>query len=158
KITIVGVPNLPGEAARLFAAVAAAEINVDMIVQNASTAPAGATATDISFTLSKNDGPAAMAALEQVRESVGFHDLLYNDRIGKVAIVGAGMRSQPSVAAIFFAALGEVGVNIDLISTSEIRVSVVCHESDLQAAVRAVHAAFELGGNEEAVVYAGTGR
>ncbi len=156
KITIVGVPDEPGEAARIFEAVAAAETNIDMIVQNISTEATGR--TDISFTLPKSDGPTAMAALNKVQEDVGFRGLLYDDHIGKVSLVGAGMRSHPGVAAKFFTALARAGVNIEMISTSEIRVSVVCRDTDLDAAVRAVHDAFELGGEAEAVVYAGTGR
>jgi aspartate kinase len=156
KITIVGVPDEPGEAARIFETVALAETNIDMIVQNVSTEGTGR--TDISFTLPKSDGPAAMQALQKVQEKVGFRELLFDDHVGKVSLIGAGMRSHPGVAAKFFAALAEAGVNIEMISTSEIRVSVVCRDTDLDAAVRAVHAAFDLGGDEEAVVYAGTGR
>jgi aspartate kinase len=156
KITIVGVPDEPGVAARIFETVASAESNIDMIVQNVSTEGTGR--TDISFTLPKTDGPTAMAALNRVQEKVGFRGLLYDDHIGKVSLIGAGMRSHPGVAAKFFAALAHAGVNIEMISTSEIRVSVVCRDTDLDAAVRAVHDAFDLGGDEEAVVYAGTGR
>jgi aspartate kinase len=156
KITIVGVPDEPGEAARIFATVAAAESNIDMIVQNVSTESTGR--TDISFTLPKTDGPTAMAALGKVQDEVGFRGLLYDDHIGKVSLIGAGMRSHPGVAAKFFGAMARAGVNIEMISTSEIRVSVVCRDTDLDTAVRAVHDAFELGGEAEAVVYAGTGR
>jgi aspartate kinase len=156
KITIVGVPDEPGEAARIFETVALAETNIDMIVQNVSTEGTGR--TDISFTLPKSDGAAAMAALQKAQEKVGFKGLLFDDHVGKVSLIGAGMRSHPGVAAKFFAALADAGVNIEMISTSEIRVSVVCRDTDLDAAVRAVHDAFDLGGDEEAVVYAGTGR
>jgi aspartate kinase len=156
KITIVGVPDEPGVAARVFETVASAESNIDMIVQNVSTEATGR--TDISFTLPKADGPTAMAALGKVQEKIGFKGLLYDDHIGKVSLIGAGMRSHPGVAATFFACLADAGVNIEMISTSEIRVSVVCRDTDLDVAVRAVHDAFELGGDEEAVVYAGTGR
>ncbi|GIH18225.1 aspartate kinase [Rugosimonospora africana] len=156
KITIVGVPDEPGEAAHLFETVALAETNIDMIVQNVSTEGTGR--TDISFTLPKSDGPAAMAALGKVQEKVGFKGLLFDDHVGKVSLIGAGMRSNPGVAAKFFAALAEASVNIEMISTSEIRVSVVCRDTDLDAAVVAVHDAFDLGGDEEAVVYGGTGR
>jgi aspartate kinase len=160
KITIVAVPDEPGAAARIFETVAGAEINLDMIVQNVSTDTDGARQgrTDISFTLPKADGPVAMAALSKVQESIGFEGLLFDDHVGKVSLVGAGMRSHPGVAAKFFSALGEAGVNIEMISTSEIRVSIVCRDTDLDSAVRAVHNAFDLGGAEEAVVYAGTGR
>jgi aspartate kinase len=156
KITVVGVPDEPGQAAALFETVAAAETNLDMIVQNISTE--GSNRTDISFTLPTADGPAAMAALQKVQEKVGFKALLFDDHIGKVSLVGAGMRSHPGVAAKFFGALAEAGVNIEMISTSEIRVSVVCRDTDLDVAVRAVHDAFGLGSAEEAVVYGGTGR
>nr|WP_205861557.1 aspartate kinase [Planosporangium flavigriseum] len=156
KITIVGVPDEPGVAARVFETVASADSNIDMIVQNVSTEATGR--TDISFTLPKADGPTAMAALGKVQEKIGFKGLLYDDHIGKVSLIGAGMRSHPGVAATLFAAMADAGVNIEMISTSEIRVSVVCRDSDLDVAVRAIHDAFELGGEEEAVVYAGTGR
>src|SRR5262245_58693084 len=162
KITIVGVPDEPGQAAHIFETVASAETNIDMIVQNVSTVTTdeggAGRYTDISFTLPKSDGPTAMAALEKVRNKVGFRGLLFDDHVGKVSLIGAGMRSHPGVAATFFAALAEAGVNIEMISTSEIRVSVVCRDPDLEAAVRAGHDAFELGGDGEAVVYAGTGR
>ncbi|HYN94585.1 MAG TPA: aspartate kinase [Pilimelia sp.] len=156
KITIVGVPDEPGLAARIFSTVAEAEINIDMIVQNVSTEGTGR--TDISFTLPKADGASAMAALGKIQEVVQFKELLFDDHVGKVSLIGAGMRSHPGVAAKFFSAVGEAGVNIEMISTSEIRVSVVCRDTDLDAAVRAIHDAFDLGGAEEAVVYAGTGR
>ncbi len=156
KITIVGVPDEPGEAAAIFRAVADAEINIDMIVQNVSTEGTGR--TDISFTLPKTDGAAAMAALQKMQEKVGFRGLLFDDHVGKVSLVGAGMRSHPGVTAVFCEALAKAGVNIEIISTSEIRISVICRDTELDGAVSAIHDAFELGGNEEAVVYAGTGR
>ena len=114
--------------------------------------------TLLALGLPTSDGPTALAALQKVQEKVGFKGLLFDDHIGKVSLIGAGMRSHPGVAATFFAALADAGVNIEMISTSEIRVSVVCRDTDLDAAVRAVHEAFDLGGDEEAVVYAGTGR
>jgi aspartate kinase len=157
KITLVGVPDKVGEAARIFRAIAAASINIDMIVQNISAAATGR--TDISFTLPRDDGHAAMAALRALQEEVGFDQLLYDDRIGKVSVVGAGMRSHPGVSATFFGALAEAGVNIEMISTSEIRISVVVDQNDVEMAVAAVHAAFGLGGGQEqAIVYGGTGR
>ncbi|MFI6078294.1 aspartate kinase [Actinoplanes sp. NPDC051343] len=156
KITVVGVPDEPGAAGRIFNTVAQAEINIDMIVQNVSTEGTGR--TDISFTLPKADGPTAMAALDKIKEEIKFKSLLFDDHIGKVSLIGAGMRSHPGVAATFFAVIGEAGVNIEMISTSEIRVSVVCRDTDLETAVRAVHEQFELGGGETAVVYAGSGR
>jgi len=156
KITVVGVPDEPGEAAAIFQAVADAEINLDMIVQNISAGPQAR--TDISFTLPKGDGVTAMAALDRIRDKVGFGDLLYDDHIAKVSLVGAGMRSHPGVSARFFGALAEAGVNIEIISTSEIRISVVCRDTDVQRAVAAVHEAFDLAGDSDAQVYAGTGR
>jgi aspartate kinase len=156
KITVVGVPDEPGEAAAIFQTIADAEINIDMIVQNVSVA--ATSRTDVSFTLPRDDGPAAMAALEKVRERVGFERLVYDDHIGKVSLIGAGMRSHPGVSARFFTAVAKAGVNVEIISTSEIRISVVCRDTDLDTAVRAVHEAFDLGGSEEATVYAGTGR
>ncbi|GAA4910018.1 aspartate kinase [Stackebrandtia albiflava] len=156
KITVLSVPDEPGQAAALFQVVAEAEINIDMIVQNISTKDSGR--TDISFTLPKDDGPTAMAALQKSRDTIGFTGLLYDDHIGKVSLVGAGMRSHPGVTATFCRALASAGVNIEIISTSEIRISVVCRDTELDSAVSAVHEAFELGGQEEAIVYAGTGR
>jgi aspartate kinase len=157
KITVVGVPDKVGEAARIFRVIAAAAINIDMIVQNVSAAATGR--TDISFTLPREDGQAAMTSLRQLQDEVGFDSLLYNDRIGKVSVIGAGMRSHPGVSATFFGALAEAGVNIEMISTSEIRISVVVDESDVDVAVEAAHTAFDLGsGQEAAVVYGGTGR
>jgi aspartate kinase len=121
---------------------------------------AGASKTaDISFTLPVSDGPAALAALERVKNTVGFTDMSFDQHIGKVSLVGAGMRSHPGVSARFFGALADAGVNLELISTSEIRISVVCRDTELDVAVRAVHDAFELGSDDtEAVVYGGTGR
>jgi aspartate kinase len=156
KITIVGVPDEPGSAARIFEAVAGAEINLDMIVQNVSTEGTGR--TDISFTLPAADGGTAMTALNKLKDKLQFKALLFDDHVGKVSLIGAGMRSHPGVAAKFFSAVANAGVNIEMISTSEIRVSVVCRDTDLDTAVRAIHDAFDLGGDEEAVVYAGTGR
>ncbi|GAA4814871.1 aspartate kinase [Nocardioides caeni] len=157
KITVVGVPDKPGEAAAIFRAVADAQINIDMIVQNISEAKTGL--TDISFTLPQGEGQTAMTALDRVRERIGFESLQYDDSVGKVSIVGAGMSSAPGISARFFEALSEAGVNIEMISTSEIRVSVVVAEAQIEAAVNAAHAAFELGSDEiEAVVYGGTGR
>jgi aspartate kinase len=155
KVTVVGVPDKPGEAAAIFRVIADAQLNIDMVVQNVS----GATGrTDVSFTLPKSDGPTAMTALERVREQIGFQSLLYDDHIGKVSLVGAGMRSHPGVTARMFEALAEAGVNIEMISTSEIRISVVCRDTDVPTAVQAVHSAFDLDADHEATVYAGTGR
>jgi aspartate kinase len=157
KITVAGVPDRVGEAARIFRTIADAGINIDMIVQNISAATTGL--TDISFTLPRADGQAAMAALGAIKPVVGFDSLLYDDRIGKVSLIGAGMRSHPGVSATFFGALADAGVNIEMISTSEIRISVVVDENKVDMAVGAAHRAFNLEADEvEAVVYGGTGR
>ncbi|MGL4174297.1 MAG: aspartate kinase [Actinomycetota bacterium] len=157
KITVTGVPDQPGKAAVLFQAVAEAGINIDMIVQNVSAAGTGR--TDVSFTLPKTDSANALTALAGIRDEVGFTCVESDDEIGKVSLVGAGMRTHPGVSATFFAALADAGVNISMISTSEIRISVVTRASDVDTAVRAVHTAFGLDAVEsEAVVYAGTGR
>jgi aspartate kinase len=157
KITVVGVPDKVGEAARIFTTLADAEINIDMIVQNVSGVATGR--TDISFTLPRADAQQAMAALARIQDEVGFERLLYDDRIGKVSLIGAGMRTNPGVAARFFQAVAEAGVNIEMISTSEIRVSLVVDEDDVDAAVAAAHRAFDLDADQvEAVVYGGTGR
>jgi aspartate kinase len=157
KITVVGVPDVPGMAARIFEVVAAAGANIDMIVQNVSAAQTGL--TDISFTLPEGDGPQTMAALKAVQEELGFASLQFDDQIGKLSLVGAGMKSHPGVSAALFGALRDAGINIEMISTSEIRISVVTRADSLDEAVRAVHHAFGLDSSEgEAVVYAGTGR
>ena len=157
KITVVGVPDIIGEAAKIFRVIADTGINIDMIVQNISAAATGL--TDISFTLPRADGEAAMSALRAAQPDIGFQSLLYDDRIGKVSLVGAGMRSHPGVSATFFSALAEAGVNIEMISTSEIRISVVVDQNDVDAAVTSTHRAFDLDvGEVEAVVYGGTGR
>jgi aspartate kinase len=157
KITVTGVPDRVGEAARIFTAIAEADINIDMIVQNVSAVATGL--TDISFTLPRTDGQRAMSTLQRLQDSIGFSSLQYDDRIGKVSLIGAGMRSHPGVSARFFGALAEAGVNIEMISTSEIRISVVVDQDDLDAAVNVTHRAFELDADQvEAVVYGGTGR
>ncbi|MEU6771875.1 aspartate kinase [Streptomyces sp. NPDC046759] len=157
KITVVGVPDKPGEAAAIFRAIADAEINIDMVVQNVSAASTGL--TDISFTLPKTEGRKAIDALEKSRSGIGFDSLRYDDQIGKISLVGAGMKTNPGVTASFFEALSDAGVNIELISTSEIRISVVTRNDDVPEAVRAVHTAFGLDSDtDEAVVYGGTGR
>ncbi|QNG21040.1 aspartate kinase [Rhodococcus triatomae] len=156
KITVVGLPDTPGYAAKIFRAVADAEINIDMVLQNISKVETGK--TDITFTLPTSDGPRAVEMLTKLQGEIGFSQVLYDDLIGKLSLVGAGMRSHPGVTALFCEALADAGINIDLISTSEIRISVLVNDTELDDAVRAIHAAFGLGGDEEAVVHAGTGR
>jgi aspartate kinase len=157
KITVVGVPDKVGEAATIFQTLADAEINIDMIVQNVSAA--ATSRTDISFTLPRTDGQTAMASLNKIKERIGFDKLRYDDQIGKVSLIGAGMRSHPGVTAKFFGSIADAGVNIEMISTSEIRISVVVDQDDVDAAVTAAHRAFDLDSDQvEAVVYGGSGR
>jgi aspartate kinase len=156
KVTVTGVPDHTGVAARIFRVIADAEIDIDMVLQNVSRATSGR--TDITFTLSKTNGPVAVAALEKVKAELGFEQVLYDDHVGKVSLVGAGMRSHPGVTATFCEALAKAGVNIEIINTSEIRISVLIRDLQVDDAVRAIHDAFGLGGDEEAVVYAGSGR
>jgi aspartate kinase len=157
KITIVGVPDRTGVAARIFQSIADNDINIDMIVQNVSAAATGL--TDISFTLPKSEGANATAILQKLQGEVGFASILYDDQVGKISLVGAGMRSHPGVTATFFAAMAEAGINIEMISTSEIRISIICRVTDLEKGVRAAHTAFQLDAESgEAVVYGGTGR
>ncbi|MGA0857703.1 MAG: aspartate kinase, partial [Candidatus Nanopelagicales bacterium] len=146
KITIVGVPDRPGVAAAIFQTIADAQINVDMIVQNVSAVTTGL--TDISFTLPKSDGQVAVATLKRIQKEIGFQNLIFDDGIGKISLVGAGMRSHPGVSATLFSALAEANVNIEMISTSEIRISVVVRENDLEKAVKAIHSAFGLDDSE----------
>ncbi len=156
KITVVGVPDSPGKAAEIFEAVAAEGVNIDMIVQNVAATTGR---TDVSFTLPKDDGARAVQRLTAIQGAVGFQSLQYDDQIGKLSLVGAGMRSNPGVSAQFFRAMSSAGVNMDMISTSEIRISVVTRAEDLDTAVRTLHTAFDLDSTDgEAVVYGGTGR
>lgn len=156
KVTIVGVPDIPGKAAQIFGVIAGAHANIDMIVQNISTS--GSERTDISFTLPMVDGKDVQIALRAAQEEIGFEDISYNEHVGKLSLIGAGMRSNPGVSYTFFEALHQAGVNVDMISTSEIRISIVTDANKLDAAVRAIHAAFDLDSDDEATVYGGTGR
>ena len=156
KITIVGVPDRAGVAARIFQAIADADINIDMIVQNVSAAATGL--TDISFTLPRSEGALATSTVQKLQGEIGFQSIQYDDQIGKLSLIGAGMRSHPGVTANFFAAMASAGVNIEMISTSEIRISIVCRQSDVERAVQAAHTAFDLDADQiEAVVYGGSG-
>jgi len=156
KITVVGVPDVPGKAAQIFTIVARSGANIDMIVQNVSAAVSGL--TDISFTLPKSDAQAVLTALTTAKSDVGFERLQHDDQIGKLSLVGAGMRTNVGVSADLFTALSAAGINIEMISTSEIRISVVTRADTIKDAVRAVHTAFGLDSDSEAVVHAGTGR
>ena len=156
KVTVVGVPDIPGKAAAIFQVIAKAHSNIDMIVQNVSTLGRGK--TDISFTLPIVEGAEALTALKEAQEEIGFEDIEYNAEIGKLSLIGAGMRSHPGVSATFFQALSDAGININMISTSEIRISVVTRADLLDDAVRAIHTAFNLDAETQATVYGGTGR
>ena len=156
KVTVVGIPDVPGYAAKVFRSVANADVNIDMVLQNISKVEDGK--TDITFTCSRESAPRAVEELTGRQHEIGFTKVLYDDHIGKVSLIGAGMRSHPGVTATFCEALAGVGVNIDLISTSEIRISVLVKDTELDKAVAALHEAFGLGGDEVATVYAGTGR
>ena len=156
KITVVGVPDVPGSAAKVFGLLNEAKVNLDMIVQNVPTDRPGV--TDISFTLDQAQGPTALKALEDAKAELGFQEVIYNESVGKLSLVGAGMKTNPGVSFTFFEALSSAGVNIDMISTSEIRISVITELSKLDEAVRAVHTAFGLDTEGEATVYGGTGR
>ncbi|WP_203582138.1 aspartate kinase [Microbacterium hibisci] len=156
KITVIGVPDVPGKAAEIFKVVAKSGANVDMIVQNVSAATTGR--TDISFTLPKTDAATALKALAGDQAEIGFQNLVHDDQIGKLSVVGAGMRTHSGVSATLFEALSVAGINIEMISTSEIRISVVVRGDDLAEAARVVHTAYGLDGDIEATVYAGTGR
>jgi aspartate kinase len=141
KLVIRRVPDKPGVAARTFTALADANINIDMIVQNVSEDGT----TDISFTLPMADGPRALQLLESLRHEIGMEDVVLDEKVGKVSLVGAGMKTHPGVAASMFEALSSAGVNIEMISTSTIRISVVIRQEDIPAAVQAVHEQFGLG-------------
>ncbi|WP_043535709.1 aspartate kinase, partial [Actinomyces polynesiensis] len=157
KITVAGIPNEPGKAARIFEIVAENGINIDMIVQNIPITDQ--TRANLTFTLPEGDAQRALDALEAARDELEYQELRYNSDIGKLSLVGAGMRTNPGVSAKLFGALSAAGINIDLISTSEIRISVVTKLEDLDRAVQAAHTAFGLDATEsEAVVYGGTGR
>ena len=157
KITIVGVPDRAGVAARIFQSIADADVNIDMIVQNVSAAATGL--TDISFTLPRSEGSRTTSIVQKLQGEIGFQSIQYDDQIGKLSLIGAGMRSHPGVTATFFAAMADAGVNIEMISTSEIRISSVCRQADIERAVQAAHTAFDLDADQiEAVVYGGSGR
>jgi aspartate kinase len=156
KITVVGVPDVPGTAAEIFTVVAKADVNVDMIVQNIAASKTHL--SDISFTLPADDFKKAVQALEDAKAKIGFESLQLDEKIGKLSIVGSGMKSHSGVSATLFGALAKAGVNIEMISTSEIRISVIMRADTLSGAVKAVHTAFGLDGDSDAIVYAGTGR
>jgi aspartate kinase len=156
KVTVIAVPDKPGTAAAIFQAVADAGINMDLIVQNVSSH--GTAKTDVTFTVPRADVDHAESALRSVQSEIGFEGIETDENIAKISLVGAGMRSHPGVSATFFKAIADAGVNVEMISTSEIRISVVTRADDAQKTVQAVHTAFGLDADGEAVVYGGTGR
>ena len=156
KITVVGVSFVDGEATEIYTIVAQTGANIDMIVQNVSAAATGV--TDISFTLPKAEGEKVLTALRVAQEGAGFESLQYDDQIGKLSVVGAGMRTSAGVSAQLFTSLSDAGINIEMISTSEIRISVVTRADTLADAMRIVHNAFGLDGEVDEIVHAGTGR
>ena len=141
KITLVAVPDRPGVAAHIFKAIAEASVNVDMIVQNISHTPASP-ATDLSFTVDKPDLLKAKKVIDGLKDKIGFREVIADEKIGKLSVVGVGMRSHPGVAAKMFETLADAGVNIDMISTSEIKVSVIVDLARGEEAMRLVHQAF----------------
>ncbi|CAG7844688.1 Aspartokinase [Pseudoclavibacter triregionum] len=156
KITVAGVPDVPGKAAKIFTLVAGQGANIDMIVQNVSAASTGT--TDISFTLPKADATKVMQTLEANKDEIGYAAIRHDDQIGKISLVGSGMRTNAGVSAQLFEALADAGINIDMISTSEIRISITVRADIVPEATRVIHTAFGLDADSEAVVYAGTGR
>lgn len=154
KITLTNIADEPGRAAAVFELLANLEVNLDMIVQNVSAAGH----TDITFTLPMADGERAVAQLRAHEQDLGFEELFYDSNVAKISLVGAAMRSHPGISAKTFRALGDAGINVEMISTSEIRISVVIRGDDAARAVQALHEAFGLDADGEAVVYAGTGR
>jgi aspartate kinase len=141
KVTLVGVPDRPGVAARIFKALGDASVNVDMIVQNVSHG-SGAPATDLSFTVDKPELLKARTVIDGLKEEVAYREVISDEKIGKLSIVGVGMRSHSGVAAKMFETLAREGVNIDMISTSEIKISVVIDLAKAEQAMRAIHTEF----------------
>ena len=140
KLTLLGVPDVPGVAARILAPVGAKNIEIDMIVQNVVLDQT----TDFTFTVHRHDAKAARAGVDTMRDELGARDVISDDKICKVSVVGVGMRSHAGVASQMFQALADEGINIHMISTSDIKISVVVDEKYLELAVRALHSAFAL--------------
>lgn len=140
KMSILDVPDRPGIAAKIFGALAKENINVDMIIQSA----ARESYNDISFTISSSDLDKALETMKKVNEELNAGGVIYEDKMAKVSIVGVGMRSHPGVAAKMFAALAKENINIEMISTSEIKISCIIKEEYVTTAVKVLHKAFEL--------------
>lgn len=156
KVTVIGVPDVPGKAGEIFSIVAESGANIDMIVQNVSTKENHL--SDISFTLPHSDRVKVVEALKIRQSEVGYESISYDDEIGKLSVVGSGMKTNSGVSAKLFGALAKGGINIEMISTSEIRISVVTRADQLKDATRIVHSAFELDADQTAIIYTGTGR
>lgn len=156
KVTVIGVPDVPGKAGEIFSIVAESGANIDMIVQNVSTKENHL--SDISFTLPHSDRVKVVEALKIRQSEVGYESISYDDEIGKLSVVGSGMKTNSGVSAKLFGALAKGGINIEMISTSEIRISVVTRADQLKDATRIVHSAFELDAEQTAIIYTGTGR
>ncbi|MGC0417205.1 aspartate kinase [Embleya sp. AB8] len=156
KVTVLGVPDHADAVGRLVRTVADAGGEIDMVVQNAAQPTGGS--TDITFVLPKEGAPAALTALRELRPEIGFEEVTHDEDIGKISLIGTGMRTSPGVTATFCETLAATGINIEIISTSEIRISVLCRTTQVAAAVRALHTAFDLDTTEKALVHAGTGR
>ena len=150
KITLTAVPDKPGSVAAIFEPLAGANINVDMIIQNIAHRSASASATDVTFTVPAADLARSIEALNQAREAIGFSELVHDTRVAKVSVVGVGMKSHAGVASTMFTTLGARGINIQAISTSEIKVSVLIHEDETELAVRVLHTAYGLDADEAA--------
>ena len=147
----MGVPDKPGIASKLFGPVATANINVDMIIQNIAHQSTGsASATDVTFTVPAADLARSIETLNQSKADIGFAELLQDTRVAKISVVGVGMKSHAGVASTMFTTLGQRGINIQAISTSEIKVSVLIHEDETELAVRVLHTAYGLDANDEA--------
>ena len=140
KVTILGVPDHPGIAASIFSPLSDAGISVDIIVQNSSVDKL----TDLSFTVERSSLDEALAVINPITKTIGASSLTSNTNLAKVSVVGAGMQSQPGYASTMFECLNKVGVNIEMITTSEIRITCIIHEEGVQKAIRALHSAFEL--------------
>ncbi len=141
KISLFGLPDHPGVSSEIFGRLADANVNVDMIVQSHARSEGAA---NMEFTVGKRDAGRAMEVVRAVQDKIGFQDVAVDDNVAKVSVIGVGMRSHTGVAKTMFAALAAKGVNIQVISTSEIKISVLIDEAYTELAVRALHAAYEL--------------
>ena len=151
KITLTNVSDTPGSVAAIFEPLAAANINVDMIIQNIAHQSQGrAGSTDVTFTVPAVDLAKSIQALNEAKERIGFEELVHDTRVAKISVVGVGMKSHAGVASTMFTTLGQRGINIQAISTSEIKVSVLIHEDETELAVRVLHTAYGLDAEEAA--------